>query len=320
MEKPKFFELIPPDTKINFVGLLRPAVAASVISILASLALLFFRGPDLGIDFAGGSLVHVRFAQAKQTDDVRKAIENAGLPTPEIQDLGGEHREFLIRTSLAGDAESDEMSLKVVKALGEAFPDNAPEILRNEAVGPRVGEELRSKAVLALLFATLIIGIYIWIRFEWRFAVGTAIALLHDVIIVVGLLIIFGYEFDLNIVASLLTVVGFSVNDKVVVSDRIRENRRKNARAPMATVINSSINETLSRTILTNGTTFIAALALYLFGGSVLHGFAFAVVVGSLVGTYSSIYIASTIILFFERSVALPVARTARKRAGAQGA
>jgi preprotein translocase SecF subunit len=173
---------------------------------------------------------------------------------------------------------------------------------------------------MALLFATFMIGLYIWIRFEWRFAVGTATALLHDVIIVVGLLIIFGYEFNLNIVASLLTVVGFSVNDKVVVSDRIRENRRKNARAPLGAVINSSINETLSRTILTNGTTFIAALSLYLFGGSVLHGFAFALVVGSLVGTYSSVYIASTIVLLFERQRTQAFVQPARKKAGARSA
>jgi preprotein translocase subunit SecF len=316
MENRKFFELIPPNTKINFVGLLRPALVLSVVSVLGSLALLFVVGPNFGIDFAGGSLVHVRFAKPQQTDDVRKAVESLELSTPEIQDLGGQHVEFLIRVALGDDAESEETSQSVVKQLNASFPDGAPEILRNEAVGPRVGKELRRKAVLALLFATLMIGLYVWIRFEWRFAVGTAVALLHDVIIVTGLLIIFGYEFDLNIVASLLTVVGFSVNDKVVVSDRIRENRRKNTRAPLATVINTSINETLSRTILTNGTTFVAALALYLFGGSVLHGFAFALVAGSIVGTYSSIYISSSIILLFERGPqAMPQA--ARKRAAA---
>jgi preprotein translocase SecF subunit len=166
--------------------------------------------------------------------------------------------------------------------------------------------------VLAIFMATLMIGIYIWARFDWRFAVGTAVALLHDVIIVVGLLIVFGYEFDLTIVAGLLTVVGFSVNDKVVVSGRIRENRHKDRRSPLATIINTSINETLSRTILTNGTTFVAALAVYLFGGVVLRGFGFALVAGSLVGTYSSIYIASTIVLLFERAAVQPVGRAAQ--------
>jgi preprotein translocase subunit SecF len=320
MEKKKFFELIPPDTHINFVGLLRPALVVSALSIVASLALLFGRGPDFGIDFAGGSLVHVRFSKPHQTDDVRKAVEGPDLPTAEIQELPGDHVEFLIRIALAADAASEEMSQRVVKKLNAAFPDDVPQILRNEAVGPRVGEELRRKAVLALLFATFMIGLYIWIRFEWRFAVGTAAALLHDVIIVVGLLIIFGYEFNLNIVASLLTVVGFSVNDKVVVSDRIRENRRKSTRAPLATIINTSINETLSRTILTNGTTFLASLALYLFGGPVLEGFAFALVVGSLVGTYSSVYISSSIVLLFERQRMQAVPQAAHKKAGARPA
>ena len=318
MEKRTFFELIPPDTKINFVGLLRPALVASAVSIAISLALLFVRGPEYGIDFAGGSLVQIRFSKPEEINAVRKALEGPDLPTPEIQDVGGQHIEFLMRIGLAGDAQSDEMSQRVVQKLNAAFPDDVPQILSNEAVGPRVGEELRRKAILALLFATAMIGIYIWIRFEWRFAVGTAAALLHDVIIVVGLLIIFGYEFNLNIVASLLTVVGFSVNDKVVVSDRIRENRRKNTRAPLSTVINSSINETLSRTILTNGTTVLASLALYMFGGSVLHGFAFSLVAGSVVGTYSSIYIASSIILLFERQAARPMPQVAGKKAKAK--
>jgi preprotein translocase subunit SecF len=308
----KFFELIPPDTRLNFVGLLRPAVALSALAVLLSLALLFVPGPDFGIDFAGGSLIPVRFAKAKQAEEVRKAIESSAV---ELQDLGGKNTEFLIRTAVVGEEPSAEMGQSVVEALAKAFPDDAPELLRKEAVGPRVSHDLRRKSVLAVFLATLMIGVYIWMRFDWRFAVGTAVALLHDVIIVVGLLIVFGYEFDLIIVAGLLTVVGFSVNDKVVVSGRIRENRRKDKRSPLATIINTSINETLSRTVLTNGTTFFAALAVYLFGGSVLRGFGFALVVGSLVGTYSSICIASTIVLLFERSAVQPVGRAARAKA-----
>jgi preprotein translocase subunit SecF len=169
--------------------------------------------------------------------------------------------------------------------------------------------------VLAILLATLMMGVYIWLRFEWRFGVGVGAALLHDVIIVVGALIAFNYEFDLNIIASLLTVVGFSVNDKVVVSDRIRETRRRDRRSPLGQVINRSINETLSRTILTNGTAFVSVLSLFLFGGSVIHGFAFALVVGSVIGTYSTIFVASPIVLFFEpRSAAAATARGAARR------
>lgn len=310
------FEIVPPNTKFDFIGWRRPAFIVSLIMVGASLALLFLRGPNLGIDFAGGSLVHVRFATAKGTDEVRAALGTTSLPTVDIQDLGRDGTEFLVRVPLSGE-ETESVSTRVATALRQAFGTEQVDILRIEAVGPRVGKALREKAILALLFATLIMGVYIWARFEWRFGVGTATAILHDVLIVIGFLIIFGYEFDLNIVASLLTVVGFSVNDKVVVSDRIRETRRKDRRSPLGAIINISINETLSRTILTNGTAFLAVLSLYLLGGSVLHGFAFALVLGSVIGTYSSIYIASTIVLFFERSKQAPVRVEPRRAAAA---
>jgi preprotein translocase subunit SecF len=295
------FEIVPPNTNFDFIGRRRAAVTGSLIVVALCLALAFVRGPNLGIDFAGGSLVQARFATPRQTDEVRTALSEKAIAAADIQDLGNDGREFLIRVPLSEEG-SESVSDRVANTLKEKFGADQVEILRVEAVGPRVGEALREKAILAILFATLMMGIYIWLRFEWRFGIGTGAAILHDVIIVVGALIAFGYEFDLNIVASLLTVVGFSVNDKVVVSDRIRETRRKDRRSPLATIINRSINDTLSRTILTNGTAFLAVLSLYLLGGSVLHGFSFALVIGSLVGTYSSIYIASTIVLFFERS------------------
>jgi preprotein translocase subunit SecF len=265
------------------------------------------RGPKLGIDFAGGSLVHARFATTKQADEIRAALAQAGFADLDIQEFGGGQSEFLIRVPLSGDA-NEALSERITAALRTAFGSDQVDILRVEAVGPRVGEALRGRAVAALLLATLMMGIYIWVRFEWRFGVATGGALLHDIIIVVGFLIAFGYEFDLNIVASLLTVVGFSVNDKVVVSDRIRENRRKDRRSAMAAVINTSVNETLSRTILTNGTAFLAVLSLFVLGGSVIHGFAFALVVGSVIGTYSTIFVASPILVFFEKASAAPAA------------
>ena len=309
----KFFELIPPDTNINFVGLLRPAIILSLVAVVASLVLLVVPGPKLGIDFAGGSLVQVRFSSEKQADEVRAAAQGAGLPELDVQDFGTDHRDFLFRVPLSENETGDAVNQRLVDALQKAFPGDQSEILRVEAVGPRVGDELRQKAVLSVILATLLIGLYIWARFEWRFAVGTGAAILHDVIIVVGFLIIFGYEFDLTIVASLLTVVGFSVNDKVVVSDRIRENRHRDQKSPLDRLINTSINETLGRTIVTNGTTFLAALALFLFGGDVLHGFAFAIVVGSIIGTYSSVYISSSTVLLFERQELAPVATTAAR-------
>jgi preprotein translocase subunit SecF len=312
------FEIVPPNTKFDFIGLRGPAAIVSLVMVLISIVVLFVPGPNLGIDFAGGSLVHLRFPTAKPTDDLRTALANTGLEAVDIQDLGGQGREFLIRVPLSEEG-SEAVSTRVAEAVKQAFTGDQVDVLRIEAVGPRVGEVLREKAIWAVLLATLMMGIYIWVRFEWRFGVGTATAILHDVLIVVGFLVIFGYEFDLNIVASLLTVVGFSVNDKVVVSDRIRESRRRDRRSPLAAIINSSINETLSRTILTNGTAFLAVLSLYILGGSVLHGFAFALVIGSLIGTYSSIYIASTIVLFFERqrATAVPARREPQRAAPA---
>lgn len=308
------FELVPPNTKFDFIGYRGQAVIVSLVMVAAAILLIFVPGPNLGIDFAGGSLVHLRFAQARQADDLRGTLSTSGLEAVDIQDLGAQGREFLIRVPLSEEG-SEAVSKRVAEAMQKGFGADQVEVLRIEAVGPRVGEALRSKAIWALLLSTAIMGVYIWARFEWRFGVGTATAIFHDVLIVVGFLIAFGYEFDLNIVASLLTVVGFSVNDKVVVSDRIRESRRKDRRSPLATIINASINETLSRTILTNGTAFVAVLSLYLLGGSVLHGFAFALVVGSIIGTYSSIYIASTIVLYFEPQTAPAAAKREQQRA-----
>lgn len=309
------FELIPPNTKIDFLGRTRLALTISLILIALSLALVAVRGPNLGIDFAGGSLVHVRFTAAKQTDDVRDALAKTELPTLDIQDTGGAGTEFLIRVPLTEEG-SEAISERITATLRESFGTDQVEILRVEAVGPRVGEALRGKAILAILLATLMMGVYIWLRFEWRFGVGVGAAILHDVIIVVGFLVLFDYEFDLNIIAALLTVVGFSVNDKVVVSDRIREMRRKDRRSPLDQIINTSVNETLSRTILTNGTAFLSVLSLYLLGGSVIHGFAFALVIGSLIGTYSTVFVASPIVLFFEPKIA-PTTTAPRERRAA---
>jgi preprotein translocase subunit SecF len=256
------FELIPPNTSIDFLGWRRTALIISLTLLVASAVLLVWRGPNLGIDFAGGSLVHARFTTPKQADELRDVLGAAGFPTLDIQDLGRDRTEFLIRLPLGSEG-SEGVSQRVAATLKERFGGDQVDILRVEAVGPRVGEALRGKAVLAVALATVMMAVYIWLRFEWRFGVGTAVAILHDVLIVVGFLIAFDYEFDLNIVASLLTVMGFSVNDKVVVSDRIRESRRKDRRAPLAAVINRSVNETLSRTILTNGTAFFAVLSLY---------------------------------------------------------
>jgi len=189
---------------------------------------------------------------------------------------------------------------RVTTALSSKFGEGDLDVLRVESVGPRVGEALRERAVLAVAFATLMMGIYIWARFEWRFGLGAAAALVHDVFLTIAALVVFNYECDLSIVAALLSVVGFSVNDTAVISDRIRESMRKDKRMSLREIVNRSVNETLSRTLLTTGTSLFVVLALYLLGGNVIHGFAFTLLAGFIVGTYSSIYIASSLVLYFE--------------------
>ena len=294
-------ELIPPGTKIDFVGYRNVAILASIALIAVGGAIMVLRGGfNLGIDFAGGSVVQVRFGQTATAEDVRRALDGADVGAVTIQDLGGVANEFLIRIpQVPGQEES--MTKRAVDALKAKFGADKVDVLRVESVGPRVGKELRQKAILAVLFATVMMGVYIWARFEWRFGLGAAVALFHDVFLTLAALILWNYELDLTIVAALLTIVGFSVYDTVIVSDRIRENMRKDHRAPLAAIINRSINETLSRTILTTGTAWLVVTVLYFLGGVVIQGFAFALVVGFIFGTYSSIYIASPVVLFFER-------------------
>lgn len=292
-------EFIPQGTTFDFIKFRRVTALGSLVLILLGLGWMVLRGPNLGIDFAGGSLVHVRFKQTTATADVRGALAGTDLSGVDIQELGGANNEFLIRLPLSS-AEEKGVTDKVTDALAARFGQDGFEVLRVEAVGPRVGQTLRERAVLAVAFATLMMGIYIWARFEWRFGVGAGLALVHDVFLTVAALVAWNYEFDLTIVAALLTVVGFSVNDTVIISDRIRENMRKDRRSSLMAIINRSINETLSRTILTTGTSLLVVFALYMLGGSVIHGFAFTLLMGFTVGTYSSIYIASSIVLFFE--------------------
>jgi preprotein translocase subunit SecF len=293
-------ELIPPNTKIDFVSYRNWAMGGTFLLIVLGIAIGLMRGgPNLGIDFSGGSLVHVRFHEATTTEGVRKALDATDIEGETIQSVQGAQSEFLIRLPLtSGDVDS--ITRSVTDSLTKAFGDGKFEVLRIESVGPLVGQELRKRAFLAISFATLMMGVYIWIRFEWRFGFGAAVALLHDVLLTIAALMVWNYEFDLTIVAALLTIVGFSVNDTVIVSDRVRENMRKNKRQPLAAVINASINETLSRTFITTGTAILVVIALYVLGGPVIHGFAFALLVGFIVGTYSSIYIATPIVLFFE--------------------
>lgn len=303
-------EIIKPGTKFDFVGFRTWAFIASGLMILLSLGSLVVRGgPNYGIDFTGGSMVQVRFKDHQPIDEVRSALAGKGVGNALIQDFTDafgtandqQGSEFLIRLPLSGTETADE-SKRVTEALDAAYGKDSFEIQRVESVGPLVGQTLRRQAILAVLFATVMMGAYIWFRFELRFGIGAYAALVHDVIITIGALSLFNFEIDLTVVAALLTVVGFSVNDTVIISDRIRENMRKNRRDSLTKIVNASINETLSRTIITTGTASLVILALFFLGGNVIHAFAFALLVGFTVGTFSSIYIASPIVLMLESS------------------
>lgn len=295
-------ELIPHDINLDFVGKRLFFVLLSVGINLLSIILLLTWGFNYGVDFVGGTVVEARFQQPTTANAVDEAVAKLGLQDRTIQDLGGDNKTYLLRFK-QGEQDIDTASTSVRAALTEAFKDTV-EILRVEAVGAKVSSRLRQQGFLAVTFATLFMGLYITFRFEWRFGVGAVIALIHDVLVVTGALILTQTPFDLTVLAAMLTVVGFSVHDTIIVSDRVRENLRKIRRSNLAEVINRSINETLSRTVITSGTALMVLLALYVIGGHVICPFAFTMIVGFITGTYSSVYIAAPVVLYFERSSA----------------
>ncbi len=294
-------ELIKPGTNINFVGNMKRAFSISLAMIIISIAsLIFHNGPNLGIDFAGGTLVEVKFKESTTADTIRNALNTVNLGNSVIQQFGYKgDNEYIIKTEKSSSGLKG-LSDIIEEALSTAYPAGAFDIWRVEVVGPKVGKDLREKGMLAMIYAMIGILIYITWRFQFRYAVGSIIALIHDVIITVGIFSLLNKEFSLPIIAALLTIIGYSLNDTIVVYDRIRENMRTQRRLPLGQIINGSINQTLSRTILTSGTTLIVVGALFFLGGAVIHDFAFALLIGVIVGTYSSIFIASPTVLAWE--------------------
>ena len=296
----RFLELIPPNLAIDFVGMRFKMLIASWTVILIGLASIYFRGGlNYGIDFVGGTMVQVKFTQPTSAADLRGALARSDLREVVVQDVGRGGLEFQVRV-LGAEQGSSTIADGIKTSLRDKFGEGTYDILRVETVGPKVGRDLWRQATLAVAFATVVMGLYIAFRFEFRFGVGAAVALVHDVLITLGALSIANMEFDLTTVAGLLTVVGYSVHDTVIVSDRIRENMRKKRRESLATIMNESINETLSRTLITSGTAILVTAALFFLGGTVIHSFAFALLVGFIVGTYSSIYVASPIVLYLQ--------------------
>ena len=296
-------QLINPELKIDFLGKRKLAMIFSGILLLLSLGLVAGKGLNFGIDFTGGTLVEVRFKEAPAIADVRKALTPAGYGQAIIQEFGAPE-EILIRVQNQDSSDSSRISTDILDALGVGLGADNVEMRRVEFVGPQVGEELTQAGIMAVLFAMIAILIYVTFRFKLRFAIGADAALLHDITILVGVFALTGKEFSLPVVAAILTVIGYSLNDTIVVFDRIRENfafnRKKKTPDDEVDVVNSSINQTLGRTLMTSVTTLLVVMSLFIFGGEVIHDFAFALIVGIIVGTYSSIYIASPVMLSLE--------------------
>jgi preprotein translocase subunit SecF len=294
-------ELIKPGTRIPFTRYRYVAVAISSVVNLAVLILLFTKGPLLGVDFAGGTVAQLKFSKPVTIPEIRNALGELGAGDTVVQDFGQQgSNEFLVRLQRTS-TQLGELGELIKEKLTKQFGSGGFEIRRIESVGPKVGSELRQKGAWSVIAATIMMGVYIWLRFELRFGLGAVVALIHDVLVTIGALIVANYEFDLTIIAALLTVVGFSVNDTVIVCDRVRENMRKIKRESLEGIINTSINETLSRTIITTGTAILVLLALFVLGGGVIRPFAFALLVGFFSGVYSTIFIASPVVLFWEK-------------------
>jgi preprotein translocase subunit SecF len=296
----KFTELVSPNVNLDFVGKRKFFLILSSVLNLLSILLFLVWGVNFGIDFAGGTDVRVRLAQPTTAGDLRRDLGDVDLPDLTVQEFGGQGKEFLLRFEPQTATAMNTVAETIKGALGKSHPgEGAFEILSVESVGPKVGADLRRRGFLAVACTTLFMGIYIAFRFDLSFGIGAVIALAHDVLIVLLALVVSRTMFDLTTLAAMLTVIGFSVHDTIIVSDRVRENLKKMRRTNLAEVINVSINETLSRTILTTGTALLVLLALYFLGGPGLAPFAFTLIIGFLTGTYSSIYIAAPVVLFW---------------------
>jgi len=283
------------NTQFDFMGRYRVAVIFSSLLMVIAILAIAFRGLNFGVDFTGGYTIEAGYEQAPDLNIIREALTASELPDSQVQTFGTS-TEILIRMAPKEGFSGANVSTEVLRVLDEVS-DTDVTMRRVEFVGPQVGEELREKGGLAILAALFGIIVYIWFRFEKKFSVGSVLALVHDVVITVGFFALFQIEFDLTILAAILAVIGYSLNDTIVVFDRIRENFRLMRSGTPAEVMNQSINQTLSRTVITSLTTLLVLLSLFFFGGQIIHGFALALIIGVVIGTYSSIFVASTAVL-----------------------
>lgn len=339
-------EIIRPDINIDFVGLRYKALLISLVAILVGVAAYAWRGGlPMGVDFAGGTLIQIKFNKPTTPDEIRTALKDLASSSS-IQQIGAaSDNEFLIRTELI-TTELQSLSHEVEERLMASYGQGQATVGRTEMVGPKVGADLRQKALFAVYYSLLLIAIYVSGRFEFKwvkcaimagvliigvylleiagvdagyliavallltlvlcwvlelpYALGALLSLVHDVLIVVGAFALTGREFTLEVLAAILTLVGFSINDTIVIFDRVRENLKKDRKQKLQTVINSSVNQTMSRTILTSGTVFIVVVCLFFFGGTVINDFAFAMLIGIITGTYSTVFVASAVVILYD--------------------
>lgn len=284
----------PVDLKIDFMAKRRVAAGISILFVALALIDLFIEGLDLGLDFTGGTLVEVEFAEPTDPENIRQLLERAGFENGLVQNFGTE-RDLLIRMPPQASTEQARMGDQILDTLRGEYAD--VEMRQSNFVGPAVGEELTEDAGLALIAALAVVMVYILFRFTKQFAVGAVVALAHDVIVVLGFFALFDWTFDLSVLAAVLAVIGYSLNDTIVVSDRIRENFRTVRKGTSLEIINRSLNQTLGRTLVTSFTTLLVLLALLFAGGEMIRGFALALTIGIVVGTYSSIYVAANVLV-----------------------
>lgn len=295
------------DYRFDFVKAAPLVGGLSLLLTILSLVLVFTKGLNYGIDFAGGTEVQVKFNEAVDAGELRKAIEASGIKDPNVQSFGGQN-EFLIRLETPKgqtEKETNDLNNANVTKVREALQTklNLPEdgLLRVDTVGPQIGSELKRNGLLAAFYSFLVILIYVGLRFDYKYAPGAVICLVHDSVVTIGVFALLGREFNTQIMAAVLTLIGYSLNDTIVTFDRIRETAPKNRDQSMSYIINKAINDMLGRTILTAGTTMLAAVALYILGGGVISEIAFTLIIGIVAGTYSSVYVAAPLILVMEK-------------------
>jgi len=296
-------ELIPPGTHYDFIGMKKITLWISALAILVTIgSILYHGGLRNGVDFAGGLVLQIKFSKPVNISEIRSALEASGSKEAVVQNFGGEN-EFLIRVEKSSE-DLEAVSKKIQAALQERFKEKAFEVLRVEVVGPMVGKDLKQKAMWAVGLSLFGIMIYIAFRFhKFSYGLGGVVSLFHDIIVTYGAISVLNLEYNLSLMAVVLTVIGFSINDTIVIFDRVRENIKKMRKTDLVTVFNESINECLGRTVLTTGTVMISVLILFFFAGQVLREFTIALIVGITTGTYSTVYIASPVVLFWEEQV-----------------